>query len=65
MELRAKHVPQGPFNITPIFVKRAKGALVEDVEGKVLPLWRNSFPPFENNRTLALSTIILNTGSDT
>ena len=34
MELRAKHVPQGPFNITPIFVKRAKGALVEDVEGK-------------------------------
>jgi 4-aminobutyrate aminotransferase / (S)-3-amino-2-methylpropionate transaminase / 5-aminovalerate transaminase len=34
MALRAKHVPQGPFNITPIFVKRAKGALIEDVEGK-------------------------------
>lgn len=33
MELRTKHVPQGPFNITPIFVKRAKGALIEDVEG--------------------------------
>ena len=33
MELRMKHVPQGPFNITPIFVKRAEGALIEDVEG--------------------------------
>ena len=33
MELRTKHVPRGPFNITPIFVKRAKGALIEDVEG--------------------------------
>ena len=33
MALRTKHVPQGPFNITPIFVKRAKGALIEDVEG--------------------------------
>ena len=34
MALRTKHVPQGPFNITPIFVKKAKGALIEDVEGK-------------------------------
>lgn len=33
MAIRAEHVPQGPFNITPIFVKRAKGALIEDVEG--------------------------------
>ncbi|MBC8179305.1 MAG: aminotransferase class III-fold pyridoxal phosphate-dependent enzyme, partial [Deltaproteobacteria bacterium] len=33
MEIRTEHVPQGPFNITPIFVKRAKGALIEDVEG--------------------------------
>ena len=33
MEIRMEHVPQGPFNITPIFVKRAKGALIEDVEG--------------------------------
>ena len=33
MEIRTEHVPQGPFNINPIFVKRAKGALVEDVEG--------------------------------
>jgi len=34
MDLRQKHVPRGPFNITPIFVKRAKGAIIEDVEGK-------------------------------
>jgi len=33
MELRTQHVPRGPFNITPIFVKKAKGALIEDVEG--------------------------------
>ena len=33
MEIRTEHVPQGPFNITPIFVRRAKGALIEDVEG--------------------------------
>ncbi|MBL7213911.1 MAG: 4-aminobutyrate--2-oxoglutarate transaminase [Desulfobacteraceae bacterium] len=33
MEIRMEHVPQGPFNITPIFVKQAKGALIEDVEG--------------------------------
>ena len=32
--LREEHVPRGPFNITPIFVKRAKGAVIEDVEGK-------------------------------
>ncbi len=34
MALRQEHVPAGPFNITPIFVKRAKGAIIEDVEGK-------------------------------
>ena len=34
MALRQKHVPPGPFNITPIFVKKAKGAIIEDVEGK-------------------------------
>jgi len=34
MALRQEHVPQGPFNITPIFVKIAKGAVIEDVEGK-------------------------------
>ena len=34
MDLRQEHVPLGPFNVTPIFVKRAKGAIIEDVEGK-------------------------------
>ena len=34
MALREEHVPRGPFNITPIFVKRARGAIIEDVEGK-------------------------------
>jgi 4-aminobutyrate aminotransferase/(S)-3-amino-2-methylpropionate transaminase len=34
MALRQEHVPPGPFNITPIFVKRAKGAIIEDVEGR-------------------------------
>ncbi len=34
MALRTEHVPKGPFNVTPIFVKRAKGAIIEDVEGK-------------------------------
>ena len=34
MALRQEHVPRGPFNITPIFVKRAKGAVIEDVEDK-------------------------------
>lgn len=34
MELRKVHVPPGPFNITPIFAKRAKGAVIEDVEGR-------------------------------
>ncbi|MBW1734391.1 MAG: 4-aminobutyrate--2-oxoglutarate transaminase [Deltaproteobacteria bacterium] len=33
MKMRTEHVPQGPFNVTPIFVKRARGALIEDVEG--------------------------------
>jgi len=33
IEIRTEHVPQGPFNINPIFVKQAKGALIEDVEG--------------------------------
>lgn len=34
MALREENVPRGPFNITPIFVQRAKGAVIEDVEGK-------------------------------
>jgi 4-aminobutyrate aminotransferase/(S)-3-amino-2-methylpropionate transaminase len=31
--MRQEHVPPGPFNVTPIFVKRAEGAMIEDVEG--------------------------------
>ena len=31
---RSKHIPQGPFNTHPIFVAKAKGALITDVEGK-------------------------------
>jgi 4-aminobutyrate aminotransferase/(S)-3-amino-2-methylpropionate transaminase len=31
---RLKHVPQGPFNTHPIFVQKAKGAIITDVEGK-------------------------------
>ena len=34
MDLRQENVPVGPFNITPIFAQRAKGAVIEDVEGK-------------------------------
>jgi len=34
MAMREEHVPRGPFNITPLFVNKAKGALIEDVEGK-------------------------------
>jgi len=34
MSLREKHVPRGPFNMTPMFVKSARGAIIEDVEGK-------------------------------
>ena len=34
MAMRQEHVQRGPFNITPIFVKRTKGAIIEDVEGK-------------------------------
>jgi len=30
---RNKHIPQGPFNTHPIFVERAKGAIITDVEG--------------------------------
>ena len=31
---RNKHVPQGPFNTHPIFVEKARGAVITDVEGK-------------------------------
>ncbi len=35
-ELRARVVPKGPFNVTPLFVEKAKGAVVYDVEGREL-----------------------------
>lgn len=35
-ELRAKFVPQGPFNVTPYFVDKARGAVVYDVDGREL-----------------------------
>ena len=34
LEMRKKHVPQGPFNTTPIFVREAHGAMMIDVDGK-------------------------------
>lgn len=35
MEQRHKHVARGPFHVTPIFVERAKGSFIEDVDGNV------------------------------
>lgn len=32
--LRNEHVPQGPFNVHPIFAERASGAKIIDVDGK-------------------------------
>ncbi len=34
MSLRESNIPPAPFNVTPIFVKDAKGAIIKDVEGK-------------------------------
>jgi len=34
MAERRKHVPQGPFNVHPIFAEKAKGAVITDVEGR-------------------------------
>jgi 4-aminobutyrate aminotransferase/(S)-3-amino-2-methylpropionate transaminase len=31
---RNKHIPQGPFNVQPIFAEKAKGAIIIDVERK-------------------------------
>ena len=36
MAMREEYVPQGPFNVTPLFVEKAKGAVVYDVEGREL-----------------------------
>jgi len=34
LEERNKHIPQGPFNVHPIFAGKAVGAIITDVEGK-------------------------------
>lgn len=31
---RNRHIPQGSFNVHPIFAENAKGAIIKDVEGK-------------------------------
>lgn len=31
---RNKHIPQGTFNVHPVFAAKAKGAIITDVEGK-------------------------------
>lgn len=31
---RNQHIPQGPFNVHPIFAQKAKGAVITDVEGR-------------------------------
>lgn len=36
MKERLEQVARGPFHTTPIFVKRAHGSLVEDVDGNIL-----------------------------
>src|SRR5690242_19123322 len=36
MERRRAAVARGPFHSTPIFIKSAKGALIEDVDGNQL-----------------------------
>jgi 4-aminobutyrate aminotransferase/(S)-3-amino-2-methylpropionate transaminase len=36
LEMRSRHVPQGPFNITPAFVAQASGAVMTDVDGREL-----------------------------
>jgi len=36
MDRRQKSIPQGPFNITPAFIKEAKGAVMTDLDGREL-----------------------------
>jgi len=36
LEKRQHHVPQGPFNTTPAFIKEARGAVMIDVDGREL-----------------------------
>jgi 4-aminobutyrate aminotransferase/(S)-3-amino-2-methylpropionate transaminase len=36
LEKRNQHVPQGPFNTTSAFIKKANGAIMVDVDGREL-----------------------------
>lgn len=36
LQKRNQHVPQGPFNTTPAFIKEAHGAIMVDVDGREL-----------------------------
>ncbi len=36
LELRKQNIPQGPFNITPTFIREARGAVMIDVDGREL-----------------------------
>ncbi|MEJ5366116.1 MAG: 4-aminobutyrate--2-oxoglutarate transaminase [Desulfosoma sp.] len=36
IERRNRNVPQGPFNVTPAFIKEARGAVLIDVDGREL-----------------------------
>ena len=36
LEVRGRNVPQGPFNTFPIFIERAQGAIMIDVDGREL-----------------------------
>ncbi len=36
LEMRKKHIPQGPGNITQAFIREARGAVMVDVEGREL-----------------------------
>lgn len=36
LDKRNRHVPQGPFNTTPAFIREARGAVMVDVDGREL-----------------------------
>jgi len=36
LQMRNKHIPQGPFNVTTAFVKEARGAIIVDVDDREL-----------------------------
>lgn len=36
LDKRNRHVPQGPFNISPAFIREARGAVMVDIDGREL-----------------------------